>query len=208
MRDDGIVAEVRSLNGTASSLLDDDELMRATPPALRPDFQAAETYQRFAPPRTYAPPAFIPDGNGRDLIPLTVLEGVAGCLARCADLAVVCDGLAALVAVPGGGGCRWEQAILVEGRDFSLWIRQASKPRVGPGCGGAVAAEGADRRRRPQSRREELAGGVPGQVSPVTGKPSPGWGYTPRTVNHSETVLRTLYDFHREAGCGPMGPVH
>src|SRR5438552_11011831 len=28
---------------------------------------------------------------------------------------------------------RWEQATPVEGRDFSLWIRQASKPRSGPG---------------------------------------------------------------------------
>ena len=81
---------------------------------------------------------------------------------------------------------RWEQATPVEGRDFSLWIRQASKPRSGPGSGGgAVAgagAGGADGRRRPQSRREGLAGGLPGQVNPVTGKPSPGWGYAPRTV--------------------------
>ena len=38
----------------------------------------------------------------------------------------------------------------------------------------------------------------------MTGKPSPGRGYAPRTVNHSETVLRTFYDFHREAGSGPM----
>jgi Phage integrase, N-terminal SAM-like domain len=86
---------------------------------------------------------------------------------------------------------RWEQATPVEGRDFSLWIRQASKLRSGPGRGGAVAAAGAggaDRRRRPQSRREGLAGGLPGQVNPVTGKPSPGWRYAPRTVNHSVSV--------------------
>jgi surfactin synthase thioesterase subunit len=43
--DDGIIAEVRRLNGTASGLLRDDELMRATLPALRADFQAAETYR-------------------------------------------------------------------------------------------------------------------------------------------------------------------
>jgi surfactin synthase thioesterase subunit len=43
--DDGIIAEVRRLNGTASSLLGDDDLMRATLPALRADFQAAETYR-------------------------------------------------------------------------------------------------------------------------------------------------------------------
>ena len=103
---------------------------------------------------------------------------------------------------------RWEQATPVEGRDFSLWIRQASKPRVRPQPGRdavtAAGAGGGDRRRRPQSRREGLGGGFPGQVNAVTGKPSPGGGYAPRTVNHSETVLRTFYDFHREAGSGPM----
>jgi surfactin synthase thioesterase subunit len=45
-RDDaGIIAEVRKLNGTASSVLGDDELMRAVLPALRADYQAAETYR-------------------------------------------------------------------------------------------------------------------------------------------------------------------
>jgi integrase len=98
---------------------------------------------------------------------------------------------------------RWEQATPVEGRDFSLWVRQASKPRARAGPG--VAGEGAGGGRRPQSRREGLAGGgLPGQPNRVTGKPSPGSGYAARTVNHSETVLRTFYDFHRDAGSGPM----
>jgi surfactin synthase thioesterase subunit len=45
VRDDaGILAEVRQLNGTASFLLGDDELMRATLPALRADYRATETY--------------------------------------------------------------------------------------------------------------------------------------------------------------------
>jgi surfactin synthase thioesterase subunit len=43
--DDGIIAEVRSLNGTASSVLGDDELMRAALPSLRADYLAAETYR-------------------------------------------------------------------------------------------------------------------------------------------------------------------
>jgi surfactin synthase thioesterase subunit len=44
-RDDaGIIAEVRKLNGTASALLGDDELMRAALPALRADYKATETY--------------------------------------------------------------------------------------------------------------------------------------------------------------------
>ena len=42
--DAGILAEVRRMNGTASSVLGDDELMRAALPALRADYQAAETY--------------------------------------------------------------------------------------------------------------------------------------------------------------------
>lgn len=45
LRDDaGIIAEVRRLNGTASSLLGEDELMRAALPALRADYRANETY--------------------------------------------------------------------------------------------------------------------------------------------------------------------
>ncbi len=45
LRDDaGILAEVRRLNGTASAVLSDDELMRAALPALRADYRIAETY--------------------------------------------------------------------------------------------------------------------------------------------------------------------
>lgn len=42
--DDGLLAEVRALNGTASSLLEDDELIRMALPAIRGDFHAIETY--------------------------------------------------------------------------------------------------------------------------------------------------------------------
>jgi surfactin synthase thioesterase subunit len=49
LRDDaGILAEVRKLSGTASSVLGDDELMRAALPALRADYRAAETYRCVA----------------------------------------------------------------------------------------------------------------------------------------------------------------
>jgi surfactin synthase thioesterase subunit len=45
LRDDaGILGEVHKLNGTASAVLSDDELMRAALPALRADYRAAETY--------------------------------------------------------------------------------------------------------------------------------------------------------------------
>src|SRR5215472_16688118 len=43
--------------------------------------------------------------------------------------------------------------------------------------------------------------GVP---NPVTGKAAPGRGCAPATVTHSESVLRGFYDFHCEAGTGPI----
>jgi surfactin synthase thioesterase subunit len=64
LRDDaGILAEVRRLNGTSSALLSDDELMRAALPALRADYQVAETYR-------CAPDAMVD-------CPITVLTGDA-----------------------------------------------------------------------------------------------------------------------------------
>ena len=45
LRDDaGIIAEVRKMSGTASSVLSDDEMMRAALPALRADYRATEMY--------------------------------------------------------------------------------------------------------------------------------------------------------------------
>jgi integrase len=43
-----------------------------------------------------------------------------------------------------------------------------------------------------------------GAPNPVTGKPAIGSGYAPATVVHGETVLRGFYDFHRDAGTGPI----
>jgi surfactin synthase thioesterase subunit len=43
--DDGLLAEVRSLSGTETSLLDDPEMRRAMLPALRGDYRAVETYR-------------------------------------------------------------------------------------------------------------------------------------------------------------------
>jgi site-specific recombinase XerC len=82
---------------------------------------------------------------------------------------------------------RWNRASRVEARDFSCWIQLTSKPR------------------RPQPRSD--VGGTargPGAPNPVTGKPTSGIGYAPATVAHSETVLRRFYDFHRDAGTGPL----
>ena len=74
----------------------------------------------------------------------------------------------------------WDQATRVEARDFCRWLGLRDKPvRAGVG------------RRRV----------VP---NAVTGKPGPGPKYAVSTRAHSETVLRVFYDFHRDAGTGPM----
>jgi site-specific recombinase XerD len=73
----------------------------------------------------------------------------------------------------------WDQATRVEARDYSRWIQLTDKPT------------------RPGGR-------PPGLPNPVTGKPSPGSKYAPTTRGHSESVLRGFYDFHRDAGSGPM----
>jgi surfactin synthase thioesterase subunit len=63
LRDDaGILAEIRALNGTASSVLGDDELMRAALPALRADYRAIETY-RCAPDVTVSCPITLLAGD-------------------------------------------------------------------------------------------------------------------------------------------------
>jgi integrase len=88
---------------------------------------------------------------------------------------------------------RWDQATRAEARDFLCWIQLAGKPSRphwrypgggAPGRSGIVYA--------------------PGSPNPVTGKPSRGRGYAAATVAHCETVLRSFYEFHLEAGTGPM----
>ena len=79
-------------------------------------------------------------------------------------------------------GVAWDQATRVEARDFCRWIALRVKPSRG-GSGG-----------RPEK----------GTPNPVTGRSGPGKGYAVATRAHSETVLRVFYDFHRDAGSGPM----
>lgn len=43
--DEGLLAEVRMLSGTAGQLLEDDEVVRMVLPAIRSDYKAVETYQ-------------------------------------------------------------------------------------------------------------------------------------------------------------------
>lgn len=79
----------------------------------------------------------------------------------------------------------WDRAGRVEARDFSCWIRSTCKPR--------------------RTAAASAAGGKPaGAANAVTGKPSPGVGYAVATLAHSETVLRSFYDFHLETGDGPI----
>ena len=87
-------------------------------------------------------------------------------------------------------GVPWDQATRAEARDFSRWIQIAVKPGRTGGPGDAARAGAAAAR-----------AGVP---NPVTGKAPPGSGYAPATVTHSESVLRGFYDFHLEAGTGPI----
>ncbi|MFJ7999358.1 thioesterase II family protein [Streptomyces sp. NPDC096310] len=68
--DDGIVAELKSMSGTNTALLGDEEILRMILPALRSDYQAIETY-RCAPGVTLRAPisAFTGDSD-----PKTSLE--------------------------------------------------------------------------------------------------------------------------------------
>jgi integrase len=86
----------------------------------------------------------------------------------------------------------WDQATRAEARDFCRWLQVAVKPG------------------RPHWRYPD--GDAPGSgtartattTNAVTGKPSRGDRYGAATVAHSESVLRGFYDFHLEAGTGPM----
>ena len=82
----------------------------------------------------------------------------------------------------------WGQVTRSEARDFSRWLQIADKP-VRARSGSAPG---------PVARTE------PGTPNAVTGKPSPGRKFAAATVTHSESVLRHFYDFHLEAGTGPM----
>jgi integrase len=75
----------------------------------------------------------------------------------------------------------WVQATRCEARDFCRWLALVDKPRRGAGSWQSAGAANA-----------------------VTGKRSPGSKYVISTLAHSETVLRSFYDFHLEAGSGPI----
>lgn len=90
-------------------------------------------------------------------------------------------------------GVSWDEATQVEARDFCCWIQLADKPV-----------------RRHWRQREDgwvqpkPTRPTPPKMNPVTGKASPGRKYAATTRAHSESVLRSFYDFQRDAGAGPM----
>jgi integrase len=69
----------------------------------------------------------------------------------------------------------WDRATRVEARDFCRWLQVAGKPV------------------RPHWRRPDKP------VARAVGKV-----YAPSVLAHSETVLRCFYDFHCDAGTGPI----
>lgn len=72
-------------------------------------------------------------------------------------------------------GVGWDRATRVEAREFARWLRLSGKPA------------------RPHWRRPEEPA--------ASGSASP---YSVSVRAHSETVLRGFYDFHCEAGTGPL----
>ncbi len=75
-------------------------------------------------------------------------------------------------------GVRWDRASRVEARDFCRWLQVAAKPA------------------RVHWRHRERTASAAG---PSVTKP-----YSASVRAHSETVLRGFYDFHRDAGSGPV----
>lgn len=74
-------------------------------------------------------------------------------------------------------------------RAFVRWVQVAGKPE-----------------RRHWRGDEDAAGVRPSVPVPnrVTGKSPPGPKHAAATVAHGETVARTFYDFHLQAGTGPL----
>jgi hypothetical protein len=56
----------------------------------------------------------------------------------------------------------------------------------------------------PLRERRSPALPLPGSINPVTGKPFPGAGYAPRTINHQLTVLYGFYAFAVDMDLGPL----
>jgi integrase/recombinase XerD len=80
-------------------------------------------------------------------------------------------------------GVEWNQATPAEVRDLVLWLRQTSKPRLSPRTVSATTA---------------------GTINPITRKRYLGDEYGARTIQHSNAVVRSFYEFWLERGNGPL----
>jgi integrase len=94
-------------------------------------------------------------------------------------------------------GIAWDRASRDEARDFMRWMRLADKPV-------RVHWHHRDRDAKTVAAPPRRRGPAPGTPNPVTGKPSVGLKYAPSTRAHSETVLRTFYDFHLGRSSGSL----
>jgi integrase len=88
-------------------------------------------------------------------------------------------------------GVPWDQATRGEARDFARWLQIADKP--------------SGRHWRSEDQDGPVVS-VPERPTPnaVTGKSAPGRTYAAATRAHSESVLRSFYEFHLQAGTGPI----
>jgi integrase/recombinase XerD len=77
----------------------------------------------------------------------------------------------------------WDKATPAEVRDLVLWMKQATKPR---------------------RWQRTISAANAGTVNPLTQKRNLGDQYGPRTIRHSNAVLRTFYDFWIDIGEGPL----
>jgi integrase/recombinase XerD len=80
-------------------------------------------------------------------------------------------------------GVEWDKATPAEVRDLVLWLKQTAKPRRALRTTSAAMA---------------------GRVNPITRKRYLGDQYEPRTIRHSNAVLRSFYLFWIEIGEGPL----
>src|SRR6266496_6331368 len=83
-------------------------------------------------------------------------------------------------------GVAWDRATRAGARDFCRWLQVAGKPA------------------RPYWRRHDGAGVTTTTTVSAVGAARVGEVYAASVRAHSETVLRGFYDFHRDAGTGPI----
>ncbi|GAA0611788.1 site-specific integrase [Streptomyces crystallinus] len=87
----------------------------------------------------------------------------------------------------------WHRATRSEARDFARWMAIAPKPVRTHWRGHPASA-----------KVRPTAGSLAGVPNAVTGRAGPGLKYAVATRAHCETVLRSFYDFHLDAGTGPI----